>query len=49
MTERDRLKALLLCSAIVETAEKVRRDLERMQRAAQEFAASIEKLRETSS
>lgn len=46
MTDRDILHAQLLCSAIKETCAKVARDLAEMKRAAEEFAASIEKLKE---
>jgi hypothetical protein len=38
MTEQDRLRAVLFCSAILETAKKLEADFAKLKQAAEDFA-----------
>jgi hypothetical protein len=43
MSEQDHLRALLLCSAILETAKKLEADFAKLRQAANEFRTDFER------
>jgi hypothetical protein len=43
MSEQDHLRALLLCSAIIETAKKLEADFAKLKQAANDFRTDFER------